>query len=160
MTIFFIGNSSFVHLYDWFRTIFNPLYYTFPEYLLVSLFVNTRFLWNIGGTLFLALGLIGIPLPVLPTTPFLLLAAACYLRGSKRMYRWMHTNRWFGDYLSDYRAGKGVPRKTKVYSIATLWVVIGISMYAVRENIPVIAVLAVVALGVSVHILLIKTKAE
>ena len=136
------------------------MYYTFFNYLLVSPAVKTRFLWNIAGTFFLALGLIGIPLPVLPTTPFLLLAAACYLRGSERMYRWMHTNRWFGDYLSDYRAGKGVPRRTKVYSIATLWAVIGISMYILRENIPVVAVLAVVALGVTAHILLIKTKAE
>jgi uncharacterized membrane protein YbaN (DUF454 family) len=136
------------------------MYYTFSCYLLVSPAVKTRFLWNIAGTFFLALGLIGIPLPVLPTTPFLLLAAACYLRGSERMYRWMHTNRWFGDYLSDYRAGKGVPKKTKVYSIATLWAVIGISMYGLRENILVVAFLTVVALGVSAHILLIKTKAE
>jgi uncharacterized membrane protein YbaN (DUF454 family) len=122
--------------------------------------VNIRILWNIGGTFFLALGLIGIPLPVLPTTPFLLLAAACYLRGSERMYRWMHTNRYFGDYLSDYRAGKGVPGKTKIYSIATLWAVIGASAYALRENIPVVIILAVVAVGVTVHILLIKTKAK
>ena len=120
--------------------------------------MKTNFLWNIAGTFFLMLGLIGIPLPVLPTTPFLLLAAACYLRGSERMYRWMHSNRWFGDYLSDYRAGKGVPMKTKVYSIATLWAVIGISMYALRESIPVVVVLAVVAVGVTAHILLIKTK--
>jgi len=134
------------------------MYYTFRAYLLVSSVVKTRFLWNIAGTLFLALGLIGIPVPVLPTTPFLLLAAACYLRGSKRMYRWMHTNRWFGDYLSDYRAGKGVPKKTKVYSIATLWVVIGISMFTLRENIPVVVVLLAVAFGVTAHILLIKTK--
>jgi len=117
-----------------------------------------RILWNVAGTFFLALGLVGIPVPVLPTTPFLLLAAACYLRGSTRMYRWMHTNRYFGDYLSDYRAGKGVPKKTKVYSIATLWVVIGISMYAVRENISVVAILVVVAAAVTVHILLIKAK--
>jgi uncharacterized membrane protein YbaN (DUF454 family) len=136
------------------------MYYTFFDYLLVSPAVKTRILWNIAGTFFLALGLIGIPLPVLPTTPFLLLAAACYLRGSERMYRWMHTNRWFGDYLSDYRAGKGVPKKTKVYSIATLWVVIGVSAYTLRENIPVVIVLLVVAVGVTVHILSIKTKTK
>jgi uncharacterized membrane protein YbaN (DUF454 family) len=119
-----------------------------------------RILWNIGGTFFLALGLIGIPLPVLPTTPFLLLAAACYLRGSERMYRWMHTNRYFGDYLSDYRAGKGVPKKTKIYSIVTLWAVIGASAFALRENIPVVVILLVVAAGVTAHILLIKTKVK
>jgi len=74
------------------------------------------------------------------------------------MYRWMHTNRYFGDYLSDYRAGKGIPKKTKAYTIATLWAVIGISMYALRDNALVVAFLAVVAVGVTVHILLIKTK--
>ena len=136
------------------------MYYIFFTCLLVSPFVKTGFLWNIGGTFFLVLGLIGIPLPVVPTTPFLLLAAACYLRGSERMYRWMHTNRWFGDYLSDYRAGKGVPKKTKVYSIATLWAVVAVSAYALRENIPVVVVLAVVTLGVTAHILLIKTKVK
>jgi uncharacterized membrane protein YbaN (DUF454 family) len=134
------------------------MYYTFFTYLLVSPFVNTRFLWNIAGTFFLALGLIGIPVPVLPTTPFLLLAAACYLRGSQRMYRWMHTNRYFGGYLSDYRAGKGIPRKTKVYTIATLWTVIGASAYAMCENTPVVVILFVVAVGVTIHILSIKTK--
>ena len=122
--------------------------------------MKTKFLWNIAGTFCLALGLIGIPVPVLPTTPFLLLATVCYLRGSERMYRWMHANRYFGEYLSDYRAGRGVPKKTKVYSIATLWVVIGISMYALRENIPVVVVLLVVAFGVTAHILLIKTKVQ
>jgi len=136
------------------------MYYTFRDNLLVSSLVKTGFLWNIAGTFFLALGLIGIPVPVLPTTPFLLLAAACYLRGSERMYRWMHTNRWFGDYLSDYRAGKGIPKKTKAYTIATLWAVIGISMYGLRDNVLVVAVLAVVAVGVTAHILLIKTKVQ
>ena len=134
------------------------MYYTFLKYLLVSPFVKTRFLWNIGGTFFLVLGLIGIPLPVLPTTPFLLLAAACYLRGSERMYRWMHTNRYFGKYLADYRAGMGIPKKTKAYAIAVLWAAIGISVFLLRENIPVIVILLLVAAAVTVHILFIKTK--
>ena len=117
-----------------------------------------RFLWNIAGTVFLVIGLIGIPLPVLPTTPFLLLAAACYLRGSVRMYRWMHSNRYFGKYLTDYRAGMGIPKKTKAYSVATLWTVIGISVFAMRENIPVVVILLIVAPAVTIHILSIKTK--
>jgi uncharacterized membrane protein YbaN (DUF454 family) len=76
------------------------------------------------------------------------------------MYRWMHTNRYFGDYLSDYRAGKGIPKKTKAYAIATLWAVIGISAYTLRENIPVVVILLVVASGVTVHIQSIKTKVK
>ena len=136
------------------------MYYIFLCYLLVSPSVSVRILWNIGGTLFLVIGLIGIPLPVLPTTPFLLLAAACYLRGSERMYRWMHTNRYFGKYLTDYRAGMGVPKKTKAYSIATLWTVIGISVFSLRENIPVVVVLFLIAGAVTAHILAIKTKVK
>ena len=119
-----------------------------------------RFLWNIAGTVFLVIGLIGIPLPVLPTTPFLLLAAACYLRGSERMYRWMLTNRYFGAYLADYRAGMGIPKRTKAYAITVLWVAIGVSWFFLRENIPVVAILVVVAGAVSVHILSIRTKVD
>ncbi|MBN1773526.1 MAG: YbaN family protein [Deltaproteobacteria bacterium] len=87
-----------------------------------------RLLWNAAGLLFLGLGLVGIPLPVLPTTPFLLLAAACFLRGSRRMYAWMHENRWFGRYLTDYRAGRGIPVRTRLQAIALLWTTILVSV--------------------------------
>ena len=58
-----------------------------------------------AGTLCVVLGVIGMFIPVLPTTPFLLLAAVCYGRSSKRFYHWLLTNRWFGEYIRNYREG-------------------------------------------------------
>ncbi len=128
------------------------------EVLPVSKRPRSRFLWNAAGSLFLVLGLIGIPLPILPTTPFLLLAAACYFRGSPRMHRWMMTNRYFGTYLKDYRAGQGIPLKTKVSAIALLWLGIGTSVVLLLENLVVRIVLLVIGVAVTVHIALTKTK--
>jgi len=76
-----------------------------------------RYLLIISGTIFLGFGIIGIFLPILPTTPFLLLAAACYARSSKRFYNWLMNNRWFGNYIKNYRDGRGVPLKFKIFTI-------------------------------------------
>jgi uncharacterized membrane protein YbaN (DUF454 family) len=69
-----------------------------------------RILLVIAGTLFVGLGIIGIFIPVLPTTPFLLLAAACYARSSRKFHEWLLNNRWFGDYIRNYLQGKGFPK--------------------------------------------------
>jgi len=117
-----------------------------------------RALWNAAGTVFLVLGVIGIPVPILPTTPFLLLAAACYLRGSERMHKWLLTNRYFGAYLSDYRMGRGMPMRIKAATLALLWIFIGATMlFAVSDTI-VRSLLLLVAIGVTIHILMLKTK--
>ena len=120
----------------------------------------TRPLWNLGGSVFLALGLLGVPLPVLPTTPFLLLAAACFLRGSPRMHAWMMTNRYFGTYLAEYRAGRGVPRGTKVSAIALLWIGIGVSAAFVVESAFGRGLLLAIAGVVTVHIVLIRPRRQ
>jgi hypothetical protein len=117
-----------------------------------------RFLWTTLGTLSLILGAVGAILPVMPTTPFLLLAAACYYRGSDRMHDWLLTNRWFGRYIADYRSGLGVPLKTKVLSLAMLWVSIGLSAVLFADTWGLRIILAIVAVGVTVHLLMIKTR--
>lgn len=118
----------------------------------------TRPLWTAAGAFFLVLGAVGIPLPLLPTTPFLLLAAACFLRGSPRMYGWMMNNRLFGGYLRDYRAGRGIPLGTKVVAIALLWIGIGVSVVVLVRATIVRILLAAVAVVVTAHILAIRTK--
>jgi hypothetical protein len=121
---------------------------------------TAKFLWNAAGTFFLSLGIVGIAVPLLPTTPFLLLAASCYLRGSARMYRWLMTNRYFGQYLKDYRAGRGMPLKIKIGTVTLLWAVITISaIFATSVTIIRIG-LFVVAMGVTIHIVTLKTKKE
>ncbi|MBU1281873.1 YbaN family protein [Pseudomonas sp. NPDC079086] len=83
------------------------------------------------GWLSVALGVIGIFLPVLPTTPFLLLAAACFMRSSKRFYLWLVNHRQLGPWIVDYLEGQGIPLKGKIYSIGLMWLSIGLSCYLV-----------------------------
>ena len=116
-----------------------------------------RIAWIVAGTFFLIIGLIGIAIPLLPTTPLLLLAAACYLRGSRRMYDWLLGNRIFGKYLKDYYEKKGVPIRVKIGSVIFLWCTIGISIMIIGDLIIGI-VLAMVAAGVTLHIAFLKTR--
>ncbi|MBU3054755.1 YbaN family protein [Pseudomonas indica] len=83
------------------------------------------------GWLCIVLGVIGIFLPVLPTTPFLLLAAACFVRSSRRFYLWLVTHPRLGPWIRDYLDGQGIPLKGKVYAIVLMWVSIGFSCYLV-----------------------------
>ena len=83
------------------------------------------------GWLSVALGVIGIFLPVLPTTPFLLLAAACFMRSSKRFYLWLVNHRQLGPWIVVYLEGQGIPLKGKVYAIGLMWLSIGLSCYLV-----------------------------
>lgn len=83
------------------------------------------------GWLSVVLGVVGIFLPVLPTTPFLLLAAACFVRSSKRFYSWLVQHPRLGPWIRDYLDGQGLPLKAKVYSIALMWISIGFSCYLV-----------------------------
>jgi uncharacterized membrane protein YbaN (DUF454 family) len=111
-----------------------------------------------AGFLFVGLGVVGIVVPLLPTTPLLLLAAACFARSSERFYRWLLGNRWFGAYVRDYREGRGVPTRVKIFSIALLWVVILSSAAFAVSNVVVRVILIAVAVGVTVHIVFIRPR--
>ncbi len=108
------------------------------------------------GVLATILGLIGIVVPLLPTTPLLLLAAACFVRSSDRMYHWLIGNRWFGHYIRDYREHRAVPRHAKITALVMLWGVIGSSAILV-DSWWVRGLLAVIAGLVTVHVLRLKT---
>ncbi len=71
----------------------------------------------VAGTISLGLGGLGVFLPILPTTPFLLLSAACYSMSSERMHHWMLSNRLFGSYIKNYQEGRGLPLRTKILTI-------------------------------------------
>ncbi len=90
-----------------------------------------RYLLQGGGWLSVALGVIGIFLPVLPTTPFLLLAAACFARSSPRFYHWLVDHPRLGPWIRDYLEGNGIPLKGKIYAIGLMWVSIGFSCWLV-----------------------------
>ena len=111
----------------------------------------------VAGTFCVGLGVLGILLPLLPTTPFLVLAAACYAKSSKRFYSWLLNNRWFGNYLKDYRQKKGVPLRVKVWAISLLWVTILFAAFFVIDILLVRIVLILIAGLITIHILRIRT---
>ena len=84
-----------------------------------------KVLWIIAGSIFVVLGGLGVLLPGLPTTPFLILAAACYIRSSQRLYDWLIANETFGPYLKDYREGKGIPRRAKKIALSMMTIFVG-----------------------------------
>jgi len=123
-----------------------------------------RTMWFIAGTICMVLGAIGIVLPILPTTPFLLAAAACYYKSSERMHRWLLNNKWFGEYIRNYTEGKGLPIKTKVTALTVLWVTISFSTVFMLDRLlpaqlvlPMQVIMIAVAIAVSVHILRLPT---
>lgn len=123
-----------------------------------------RTLWFIAGTICLVLGAIGIVLPILPTTPFLLAAAACYYKSSDRMHSWLLNNKWFGEYIRNYTEGKGLPMKTKIIALSLLWITIVFSIVFILQRLlpiqlvlPMQLIMIAVAVIVSIHILRLPT---
>lgn len=116
-----------------------------------------RWLFVVAGSVSVGLGTLGIVLPLLPTTPFLLLAAYCYAKSSERFYTWLVTNRYFGEYILNYREKRGVPMKIKVYTLILLWATISFSAFYVVSLIWVRVLLMIIASGVTIHVLSIKT---
>ena len=112
------------------------------------------------GTFLIILSIIGIFIPVLPTTPFLLLAAALYARSSKRFYNWLINNRILGRYIKNYREGKGIPLKVKIIAISILWITIGYSAIFAMEILWVRILLVIIAIGVTVHIVRVRPRVE
>ena len=110
------------------------------------------------GTLSLALGVLGIFVPLLPTTPFILLSAALYARSSKRFYHWLIYNKWLGRYIRDYREGRGVPLGAKIVSINLLWITIGYAVFYLIDPVWLKILLLLIALTVSIHLLFLPTR--
>lgn len=87
-----------------------------------------RLLLLAAGTVCVLLGVVGIFVPVLPTTPFLLLAAACYARSCDACYTWLLEHRWFGSFIRNWHERRGVTRRQKTFAVAFLWAGIGASV--------------------------------
>ena len=123
-----------------------------------------RALWLVVGLICVGLGAVGMVLPILPTTPFLLAAAACFCKSSTRLYNWLLNNKLFGEYLRNYKEGRGLPMRTKVTALTVLWATIGISaVFFLNRLLPPLLVLPMqlimlaVAVGVSIHVLRLPT---
>lgn len=107
---------------------------------------GARIAWMVLGWLALLAGMIGIFLPVLPTTPFVLLAAACFARGSPRFYFWLCSHRLFGPVLRDWQMHRSIPRRAKRLAIGMMWVSMTISVWLFRERTGIVLVLLLTTL--------------
>ncbi len=106
--------------------------------------------YNVIGILAIALGVLGIFLPLLPTTPFLLLAAWCFARGSSTMHQWLMTHRLFGDYLRNYGEGRGIPLRAKIVALVMMWSSLGYAAWRF-DSVWLKLALLVVGIGVSAY---------
>lgn len=110
------------------------------------------------GSLFVLLGLVGIIVPLIPTTPFLLLGAFCYARSSEKLYQWLLNTRWLGEYIKSFQAGHGIPTKTKYLAITVLWLTSGYSIFFLIPLIWVKVILLGVVSYITYFIWSIKSK--
>ncbi|MFC1715481.1 YbaN family protein [Candidatus Poribacteria bacterium] len=109
------------------------------------------------GFLSLGLGVLGILLPLLPATPFLLLAAWCFYRSSERFHSWLLNHRVFGRHIRNYTESRAIDSKTRWIAITTLWLSIGFSVYFFWHTVFVPILLFVIASVVSWYILRLRT---
>ena len=120
----------------------------------------TRFLLIIGGSFSVAFAVLGIFLPLLPTTPLLLLAAYCFGRSSDRFHSWLINNKLFGNYIKNYQAGRGIPLHSKITAILSMWLVLVASGVWGTELIIIRIVLFLTGTGVTIHLLRMPTFRE
>jgi uncharacterized membrane protein YbaN (DUF454 family) len=117
--------------------------------------MNSRFMKAVlvvCGSISVALGVIGIFLPLMPTTVFLLLAAACYARSSDRFYRWLITHRWLGTYIRNHYEGRGMRPRDKAITLVALWAGIGATAFFTVHALWLQLLLFAIALGVTLHV--------
>lgn len=94
-----------------------------------------RWFWLLMGLVLTVIGFIGIIIPGLPTTIFMILAAACFFRSSQGLYDWVINHKYFGAHVKNYREGKGMPIKAKVFSLVMMWVfVIFALFFSIPDN--------------------------
>ena len=115
-----------------------------------------RYLFISLGFLSVLLGIIGALLPIIPTTPFLLVASYFFTRSSKRFNNMLYQNKYLGPYLQAISSGKGMPLVAKIYTIALLWFFMLVSMF-VTDLILIKIILFIIATGVTIYISSLKT---
>lgn len=105
------------------------------------------------GWLFFGMGVVGMFVPVWPTTPFMLLAAACFMRSSERLHEWLVNHPKYGAHTRDYFEGRGLRVRTKVIAISTMWASILLSAALFVPHAEIDILLVLIAAGVSVYLI-------
>lgn len=117
-----------------------------------------RALFAAAGFVFLALGIIGIFLPLLPTTPFVLLAAACFMRSSRRLHAWLLGTQLFGPLIREWEEHRSIPYRTKIYAILLMTVSFGASIVFFVKPPWLKAVLALICAGLALWMYRIPSR--
>lgn len=117
-----------------------------------------RYLYLVSGILLVVIGVIGIFLPLLPTTIFLILSSICFLKSSPKANDWLRNHKILGGYIDNYQNKTGLSRNTKIANIFTLWTSISLSAFLLTDKLYIRIILLVIAIGVTIHLLMIKTK--
>lgn len=117
-----------------------------------------KYFYMVSGFILVAIGVIGIFLPLLPTTIFLILASICFLKSSPKANEWLKNHKLLGAYIDNYQNKTGLTRNAKTTNIITLWTSISLSAFLLTDKIYIQVLLFAIAIGVTIHLLMIKTK--
>ncbi|ADZ90706.1 DUF454 family protein [Marinomonas mediterranea] len=112
-----------------------------------------RIFYIVLGWLSLVTGVIGIFLPLLPTTPLVLLSAWCFSRSSTRFHNWLINHKYFGPIILDWQSGDGIPKKVRNRALIVMWLGMSISMFIVWRF---WATIGLVTIGVCVSIYMLR----
>ena len=119
-----------------------------------------RFLLISIGFFFLILGIIGVLLPVMPTIPFFIIASICFSGSSNRLHNMLINNRWIGRHLKNFQEHKGLGLREKVFIILFQWIALGVTTIFLVRIILIKILMIIMALGVTIYILSLKTTKE
>lgn len=117
-----------------------------------------KYFYLLSGFVLVAIGVIGIFLPLLPTTIFLILASICFLKSSPKANEWLRNHKILGGYIDNYQNKTGLTRNAKIVNIITLWTSIFLSAFLLTNELYIKLILFAIAIGVTIHLLMIKTK--
>ena len=117
-----------------------------------------KYFYLISGFLLVAIGVIGIFLPLLPTTIFLILASVCFVKSSPRANEWLRNHNVLGAYIKNYQDKSGLTITSKIFNLILLWGMITVSAFLFTDGLYIRLLLFAIAIGVSIHLVMIKTK--
>jgi uncharacterized membrane protein YbaN (DUF454 family) len=118
---------------------------------------HLKLIYNILGTISLIFAFIGIVLPIIPTTPFVLLSAACYYKGSERLHSWLTSNEIFGPIIKDYEKHGGMRKTTKIKALTIMWIAVIASALLILDTLILRALVLLIAIIGTVSMLRIRT---
>jgi uncharacterized membrane protein YbaN (DUF454 family) len=117
-----------------------------------------KLIYILIGTISLVIGIIGIIVPVLPTTPFILLSAGCYYRGSSRFHDWLLNHNYFGPIILEYSDGKGIRRNSKIKAIILTWIMVLVTALFILDSLSMRLFIISLAIIGTIVILRLKTR--